>query len=101
MVCKRDACAEGSPEEIAAIRREFLMKRLLVALVASIVSSFVLAAAAVAGPPTKDEFSVVGDQFRCGQTVLTIRTGTVVERTHVHSLKNGLFLSSRSASRRT
>ena len=91
MVCKRNARAEGSPEEIAAIRRGFLMKRLFVALVASIVSSFVLAAAAVAVPPMKDEFSVVGDQFRCGQTVLTIRTGTVVERTHVHSLKNGLF----------
>jgi len=65
--------------------------RLLLALCAAVLTASVFVGSAAADPPTTDEFSVVGDQFACGDTILTIRTGTVTERTHVHRLKNGLF----------
>ena len=65
--------------------------RVLLALCAAVLTASVFVGSAAADPPTKSQSSVVGDQFVCGETVLTIRTGTVVERAHVHRLKNGLF----------
>ena len=44
---------------------------------------------AAADRPTKDEFSPVGDVFRCGETLLTITSGTIVTREHEHELKSG------------
>jgi hypothetical protein len=65
--------------------------RLWLALAACVVGATVLAGSAAADPPTVEEFSPVGDQIVCGETTLTIRTGTVVTRTHVHPLRNGRF----------
>jgi hypothetical protein len=65
--------------------------RLWLAFAACVVGATVLAGSAAADPPTVDEFSPVGDQIACGETTLTIRTGTVVTRTHVHPLQNGRF----------
>jgi hypothetical protein len=65
--------------------------RLWLALAACVAAAAVFASSAAADPPTMDEFSPVGDQIACGETILTIRTGTVVTRTHVHPLRNGRF----------
>ena len=65
--------------------------RLWLVLAACVVGATVFAGSAGADPPTVDEFSPVGDQIVCGDTTLTIRTGTVVTRTHVHPLQNGRF----------
>ena len=65
--------------------------RLWFAFVVCLVGATVFAGGAAADPPTVDEFSPIGDQIECGETILTIRTGTVVTRTHVHPLKNGRF----------
>ena len=65
--------------------------RLWLVLAACVVGATVFAGSAGADPQTVDEFSRVGDQIVCGDTTLTIRTGTVVTRTHVHPLRNGRF----------
>jgi hypothetical protein len=65
------------------------MKRALLA--ALIVAVGVIPATAAADRPTKEESSPVGDQFLCGETLLTVESGTLVSRTHVHELKSGLF----------
>jgi hypothetical protein len=65
--------------------------RLWLAFAACVVGATVFAGSAAADPPTVDEFSPVGDQIACGETILTIRMGTVVTRTHVHALRNGRF----------
>jgi hypothetical protein len=65
--------------------------RLWLAIAASIVGAIMFAGSAAADPPMVDEFSPVGDQIVCGETTLTVRTGTVVTRTHVHPLRNGRF----------
>src|SRR4029453_12997086 len=39
--------------------------------------------------PTKETFAPVGDVFRCGETLLTIESGTIVVRTHEHELRSG------------
>jgi hypothetical protein len=65
------------------------MKRALVT--ALIVAIGVMPATAAADRPTKEEPSPVGDQFLCGETLLTVASGTLVSRTHVHELKSGLF----------
>jgi|SRR5918996_2719575 hypothetical protein len=67
------------------------MKRLLATLGASLLAASIVAGTAAADPPTKDEFSPVGDQIACGDTILTITGGTVVTREHVHELPSGLF----------
>jgi hypothetical protein len=61
--------------------------RLWLASAACVVGATVFAGSAAADPPTVDEFSPVGDQIACGETILTIRTGTVLTRTHVHPLQ--------------
>jgi hypothetical protein len=65
--------------------------RLSLALVACAVGAGVIPATAAADPPLREEISPVGDQFLCGETLLTISGGTVVFRTHVHELPSGLF----------
>jgi hypothetical protein len=65
--------------------------RLWLALAACVLGGLILAGTAAADPPTVDEFSPVGDQFVCGETMLTTTTGVLVTRTHVHELPNGRF----------
>lgn len=64
--------------------------RLSLAIVAAVVGAGLISGPAVAGPPTEEEFSPVGDRFLCGDTVVTVRSGTVLEREHVHELGSGL-----------
>jgi hypothetical protein len=40
--------------------------------------------------PTEEEFSPVGDQFLCDETLVTVESGTVLEREHVLGLGSGL-----------
>jgi hypothetical protein len=65
--------------------------RLWLAFAACVVGATVFAGSAAADPPTREETSVVGDQFVCGETMLTATAGTIVARTHVHELANGRF----------
>jgi hypothetical protein len=65
--------------------------RLSLALVACVVGAGVIPASAAADRPLREEFSPVGDEWLCGETMLTISGGTVVFRTHVHELPSGLF----------
>jgi hypothetical protein len=65
--------------------------RFLVALAASFVAASVLAASAAADPPARFEFSAVGAQVACGDTILTVTGGRVVVTEHVHELRNGRF----------
>jgi hypothetical protein len=65
--------------------------RFFVTLGACFVAATVLAATAAADPPTRFEFSPVGAQVACGDTILTVTGGTVVVREHVHELRSGLF----------
>jgi hypothetical protein len=72
--------------------KEVMMKsRFLVTLGACFVAASVLAATAAADPPTREEFSPVGDQIACGDTILTVTEGTVAVVEHVHELRSGLF----------
>jgi hypothetical protein len=65
--------------------------RLWLALATCIVGVGLIPATAAADRPTKEEFSPVGDQIVCDEGVLTITSGMVVSRTHVHELRSGLF----------
>jgi hypothetical protein len=65
--------------------------RLWLALTTCIVGVGLIPGIAAADRPTKTEISPVGDQIVCGETVLTISSGVVVTRTHVHELRSGLF----------
>jgi hypothetical protein len=65
--------------------------RLWLALTACIVGASLIPATAAADRPTREEFSPVGDQFVCGETIVTVSSGVVVERMHVHELRSGLF----------
>jgi hypothetical protein len=65
--------------------------RLWLAIATCVVGATVFAGSAVADPPTVEESSPVGDKIVCGETNLTVRTGTIVTRTHVHPLPNGRF----------
>ena len=64
--------------------------RLLLALVVALVSACLIPGPAAAAPPTEEEFSPVGDRFLCGETVVTVQSGTVLEREHVRELGSGL-----------
>jgi hypothetical protein len=64
--------------------------RLSLALVVAIVGACLIPGPAAAAPPTEEEFSPVGDRFLCGKTVVTVRSGTVLEREHVRELDSGL-----------
>jgi hypothetical protein len=65
--------------------------RLWLAVAACVVGATVFAGNAAADPPTREEVSVVGDQFVCGETMLTVVTGVLARREHVHELPNGRF----------
>jgi hypothetical protein len=56
--------------------------RLSLALVVAVVSACLIPGPAAAAPPTEEEFSPVGDRFLCGETVVTVQSGTVLEREH-------------------
>jgi hypothetical protein len=64
--------------------------RLALALVIAVIGAVLIPSPAAASPPTEEEFSPVGDQFLCGETLVTVRSGTVLEREHVHELGSGL-----------
>ena len=68
-----------------------MKSRFFATLGASFVAASVLAASAAADPPTRDEFSPVGAQVACGNTILTVTGGRVVFTEHVHELRNGRF----------
>jgi hypothetical protein len=63
--------------------------RLSLALIASVVVASLIPTTVAADPPTKDEFSPVGDKFDCDGTVLEVISGTIVTREHEHELKSG------------
>jgi hypothetical protein len=65
--------------------------RLSLALIACVVGVSLIPATAAADRPTREEFSPVGDEIVCDEGVLTITSGIVVTRTHVHELRSGLF----------
>jgi hypothetical protein len=65
--------------------------RLSLALIVSLVGASLIPATAAADRPEREEFSPAGDQFVCGETLVTISGGTIVSRTHVHELPSGLF----------
>ncbi len=65
--------------------------RFLLSLAASLVAASVVVGTAAADRPTREEFSPVGEQITCGETLLTISAGVVVDSAHVHELRNGLF----------
>jgi hypothetical protein len=65
--------------------------RLSLALLACVVGASLIPGPATANPPETEEFSPVGDQIVCDETVLTITSGTVVGRGHVHELPSGRF----------
>jgi hypothetical protein len=65
--------------------------RLSLALIACLVGASLIPATAAADRPTREEFEPAGDEIVCDETVLTITSGVVVTRTHVHELRSGLF----------
>jgi hypothetical protein len=56
----------------------------------AVVGAGLLPATVAADRPTQEEFSPVGDQFLCDGTLLTVQSGTILEREHVHALGSGL-----------
>jgi hypothetical protein len=64
--------------------------RLSLAFVLAVIGAVLISSPAAADPPTEEEFSPVGDQFLCGETLVTVQSGTVLEREHVHELGSGL-----------
>jgi hypothetical protein len=64
--------------------------RLSLVFIVAVVSVGLFPGPVAAGPPTEEEFSPVGDRFLCGETVVTVQSGTVLEREHVHELGSGL-----------
>jgi hypothetical protein len=64
--------------------------RLPLALILAVVGMGLIPGPVAAAPPTEEEFSPVGDRFLCGETLVTVQSGTVLEREHVHELGSGL-----------
>jgi hypothetical protein len=65
--------------------------RFFVTLGTCLVVATVLVGTAAADRPTTGAFSPVGDQIACGETILTVTSGTVEFREHVHELPSGRF----------
>jgi hypothetical protein len=83
--------ASGSPLSGRADQSGNAMKvRLLLALMVAVLGAGLISGPAAAAPPTEEEFSPVGDRFLCGETLVTVRSGTVLEREHVNELGSGL-----------
>jgi hypothetical protein len=69
-----------------------MKKRLCASVLAAGLFAFaMIPGIAAADRPEKTKFSPVGDVFRCGESLLTIKSGKVVTRTHVHKLKPERF----------
>jgi hypothetical protein len=64
--------------------------RLSLALIVALVGAGLIPATVAADRPTEEEFSPVGDQFLCDETLVTVEGGTILEREHVHELGSGL-----------
>ena len=64
--------------------------RLSLALIIAVVGAGLIPATVAADRPTEEEFSPVGDRFMCDHTLVTVVSGTVLEREHVHELGSGL-----------
>jgi hypothetical protein len=64
--------------------------RLSLALIVAVVGAGLIPATVAADRPTEEEFSPVGDQFLCDETLVTVQSGTILEREHVHELGSGL-----------
>ena len=56
----------------------------------ALVGACLVPATVAADRPTEEEFSPVGDQFLCDDTLVTVESGTVLEREHVRELGSGL-----------
>ncbi len=56
----------------------------------AVVGAGLLPAAVAAVPPTQEVFSPVGDRFSCDGTLVTVSSGTILEREHVYELGSGL-----------
>ena len=64
--------------------------RLSLALILAVAGASLIPATAAADRPTEEESSPVGDQFVCDGTLVTVQTGTVLEREHVREHRSGL-----------
>ena len=64
--------------------------RLSLALIIAVVGAGLIPATVAADRPTEEEFSPVGDRFMCDHTLVTVVSGTILEREHVHELGSGL-----------
>ena len=64
--------------------------RLPLALIAAVAGASLIPATVAAGRPTEEVFSPVGDQFLCDGTLVTVQSGTILEREHVRELGSGL-----------
>jgi hypothetical protein len=63
----------------------------IAALVAlAVVGLGLLPATVAADRPTQEAFSPVGDQFSCDGTLVTVTSGTILEREHVYEPGSGL-----------
>lgn len=79
------ADAQALPSQVS------MKVRLSLAVIACVVGAGLIPGAATADRPEREELSPVGDQFLCGETLLTVETGTIVALTHVHELPSGRF----------
>jgi hypothetical protein len=64
--------------------------RLSLALIAAVAGASLIPATVAAERPTEEVFSPVGDQFLCDGTLVTVQSGTILEREHVRELGSGL-----------
>jgi len=62
----------------------------LALVVVAVVGASLIPATAAADLPTEEEFSPVGDQFVCDETLVTVKGGTVLERDEF-ALQRGFF----------
>ena len=74
--------------------------RLSLALIVAVVGAGLIPTTVAADRPTEEEFSPVGDRFMCGQTLVTVESGTILKREHVREL-GSVFLTSSSSRHRT
>jgi hypothetical protein len=73
------------------MRGDSIKVRLSLALIACVVGASLIPGSAAADRPEKETISPVGDEFRCGGTLLTVKSGILVDRRHVHERKSGRF----------
>jgi hypothetical protein len=59
------------------------------ALIGCVVGASLIPGIAAADRPEKEVLNPVGDQIDCDGTVLTVSSGEIVGRTHVHELPSG------------